>query len=397
MIALLVSYGLAGPQALWQLTHPPPAPTTAPPTLAFLAYSGITVLAVIFFLEALLPIFGTLTVVKGSLFTAVVILVASLPARIRTASLPGLMMERDFPLSTAAVPFLMSTVALGGLPNTLPVTFALLPKHATAGQIRRFRGAATTALVVSYLLNVGWVIAVLQMVPRDGSNGLGEAFKKGLISTVPLVATLYSKKGVSRELLGTVEMLVQLFIVVSTGVSFFVVAAGLRSYVQGIAIEMWRVMSGWRGEGDVRRSGRQTVIGMCFTMCFGLVIGLILLNPHGFISMLTGMTSLTMNLQGGVLLILMLYVARTRRGGLGYGNDEGNARNGAGVGGGNDAGMDKLENGGKREIVQDGIAEEMSSSLAASVMVFGGVFSMTACLLATVGPLFGLRLGAPHE
>lgn len=61
----------------------------------------------------------------------------------------------------AADPFLMSGVAVSGIANITPVTPNLLPLDATKAQVARDMAAIVTAVVTCYLLNAGWVLAIL--------------------------------------------------------------------------------------------------------------------------------------------------------------------------------------------------------------------------------------------
>eukprot|EP00171_Calliarthron_tuberculosum_P015684 IDg15684t1 len=142
LIAILVSYGLAGPQAVYQ-TISPSAINKSPPLYIFALYWLAGTIAVLVFLDVLLPVFGSFTVLKGALFAAVIVIVCVLPQSARPISVASLFgpvsIAKGSMLSRWAAPFLMSCVALGGLPNTLCVTYALLPKQPTARNIMRFR------------------------------------------------------------------------------------------------------------------------------------------------------------------------------------------------------------------------------------------------------------------
>lgn len=166
LIAVIVSYGLAGPQAVYQ-TISPSAINKSPPLIIFALYWLAGTVAVVVFLDFFLPVFGSFTVLKGALFAAVIVIVSVLPQSARPISVASLFGPVKFAkgpmLSRWAAPFLMSCVALGGLPNTLCVTYSLLPPRPTASNISRFRNAVLLALIICYVLNVGWVFTVLQV------------------------------------------------------------------------------------------------------------------------------------------------------------------------------------------------------------------------------------------
>lgn len=258
----------------------------------------------------------------------------------------------------------------------MPVTFALLPDYASKQQVGRYRAAVVLALGVCYLLNIGWVVAVLQVVPREAAAGemsLAVAFDDGLISTVPLIETLAKGGKVKEGVLGVVEGFVEMFIFVSTGVSYFVVAAGTKSFVDGVAGNLDIVFPGIEERGWLGRA-------VCYVGSFGSVLYIIIANPKGFIQVLTRFTSFTLNLQAGVLLFVMLYFSRRKHGVMegeeedGDGGESGNGKNGF------------------KKIIGE-IALSMSNVEAYGWMIFGVIFFSVACGLAMIGPFLGINVG----
>lgn len=377
-IGLLVSYGLAGPQALWQVTDPSSSPST-PPLVLFFLYSFLGVLMVVFFVNVLLPMFSSLTVVKGGLFIAVVVIVAALPRSTHVSSI-GSLFRDPIDWSSSAVPFLMCTVALGGLSNTLAVTFRLLPKHPTVSQTSRFRSATLLGLFICYVLNIGWVMAILQVVPRDAPSNqpsLTYAYTHGQISTIPLIATLSTHAYISDHLLNIVSIFVNSFILVSTIVSFFVMAAGCKSYIDGAVIAAYKSLIS-RGFLSIKRV---VLHGLAYTLTFGPTILAIVWNPDGFITVLTQFTSLTLNLQGGVLVFVMLYYCRQQasENTLDDRNDlvdESASRTGA---------------------ERKDIPLRLSSKVSFTLIIYCGIIFTSACMLVLVGRFFGIELDAPRE
>lgn len=304
MLALLVSYGLAGPQAIWQMLAGS-ANVTVVPTAALVAYWALFTFAVLVYVDALLPVFGSFTVLKGVLFIAVILIVAFLPAQARVETLPHLFTDMHGWMQMAS-PFLMSCVAIGGLANTCPVTFNLLPPLPKQREIRRYRLAVILALVICYLLNIAWVLAVLLIVPRDASPALpslAAAYRQGQISTVPLLATLNIGSAVSGPVLRAIEISIGSFILVSTAVSFFVIAAGLKSFIDGFANAL-------APESSPSASSLPLGRFAAYAAAFGTVLALVVSDPQGFISMLTRFSSLGLNTQSGFFLFIMLYNAR---------------------------------------------------------------------------------------
>ncbi|PXF47620.1 hypothetical protein BWQ96_02599 [Gracilariopsis chorda] len=367
-ISMLVSYGLAGPQAVWQLLTAGPS-QSHPPHALFAGYWAVGTGAVIFFVDYLLGVFGSFTVLKGVLFVGVVVIVAALPPSARVSQLSTLL--SDFSgWGHAATPFLMSCVALGGLANTMPVTYRLLPQKPSARQVKRYRLSIVLAAVFCYLLNIGWVIAVLQVVRRKdltGGPSLTNAYLKGQISTVPLIDALHFGHAVTGGVLRAIETIVELFILVSTGVSFFVMAAGMKSFVDG-GLHVLQ-----HGTGMDRGWKKLVPIVVAYTLTFGSVVTIILANPNGFIAVLTRFSSFALNLQGALLVFIMLLTARTMR-----------------------KGLTTVEDGSASGHTSSGssIPAEMSAGFSGSLIVFGILFFGTACLIAAVGPFLGINLSA---
>lgn len=370
-VSVLVSYGLAGPQAVWQLAST--GPTTHPPHIVFAIYWAIGTSAVVFFVDALLGVFGSFTVLKGVLFVCVVIIVSALPAGARPTSIT--MLFSDFSgLSHAATPLLVSCVALGGLSNTMPVTFKLLPASPSRVQVARYRSSILLAAFLCYLLNVGWVLAVLQVVPRVAEKGepsLTNAYNLGQISTVPLIDALHGGDSVKGAVLKSIEIIVELFIFVSTGVSFFVTAAGMKSFVDGGVAnfgQRWRNENMWKWVPKA----------VAYIFAFGSVLAIVLLNPNGFIAVLTRFSSLALNLQAGALLFVMLYYSR-----------RGKFANVA-----DDATQAEMGEAGTRKDDEELVPLAMGDLQAWSIMSLCVPFFIAACVLAALGPFLGIKMSA---
>lgn len=367
----------------------------------FVSYWTLGTVAVVFFVNHLLGVFGSFTVLKGGLFVGVVFIVALLPDAAKVATMRDLFSDYSG-WAGAAAPFLMSCVAIGGIANTTPVTFNLLPMNATKAQIARYRAAMLLAVVICYLLNVGWVLAVLQVVPREAAPGkpsLTVAYESGQISTVPLIAALHDGYAVQGWVLNLVELIVEMFIVVSTGVSFFVCAAGMKSFVDGAADTAGNAL-------PVFASGAMAQVprAVAYVLSFGSVLGLIVANPDGFISVLTRFTSFTVNLQAGALMFVMLYYARKMAGrevnlfGQSHRGEERGDHIGA-------VELDKLPRQAKENLMWDGLDQEagtaqpvvpleMSPSVASNFIAFGCIFFGFGCFLALLGPMLGVSLDA---
>ncbi|KAF6003774.1 hypothetical protein F1559_001142 [Cyanidiococcus yangmingshanensis] len=243
-ISIMISYGLAGPQAYGSLfrSSSEAAPKQALAgaliapkwSIALFCLGGTALL--VFFLSAVLPVLTIATGLKATLLVVIVLVVGILGAEIAN--------PWHNQASAFLEPFLMGTVALGGLTTVMPVTYARLGGEPSARGVRRYRAAVIAGLGTCYLLNVVWCISVLAVVPQtaeDWSNQIGNstgpslemANAMGEISTVPLIAALerYHAKAAP-----VVAVLVNIFITISITVSFLVIGSGLRHMIDGVAI-----------------------------------------------------------------------------------------------------------------------------------------------------------------
>lgn len=66
--------------------------------------------------------------------------------------------------TAAGAPFLMGTIALGGVVNVMPVLFEVVPQ--TRRAMQQFRSAVIAGVVVCYVLNLLWAYFILRVVPQ---------------------------------------------------------------------------------------------------------------------------------------------------------------------------------------------------------------------------------------
>ncbi|KAK4535685.1 hypothetical protein CDCA_CDCA05G1710 [Cyanidium caldarium] len=380
-VSILISYALAGPQAYAQLfrgvgvrhLRPHPALSSASSATAALAPDWAVALfcllcttALLFCLNAVLPVLTVATGLKATLLVVIVLLVGVIGAQV------GHSWHNRW--SAWAEPFLVGTVALGGIATVMPVTYARLGGQPSTTGVRRYRAAVIGGLLTCYVLNVVWCVSVLAVVPQTAPlspsgnatavPSLDAAQQAGEISTIPLVQTL-ELRGMSS--VRVVDALVNLFITVSITVSFLVVGAGLRHMIDGVVAmgerkEMSREDAlssaasrlGDRSASTVERggpgddaewvaaaaaSGPERLDGgrrsglpfkalrmngtalapvvelwhrpsvrryVLYATFYGFILVMALLNPHGFLAVMAGFTSLGLNLACGVFVALML-------------------------------------------------------------------------------------------
>lgn len=328
---ILVAYALAGPQALIALF---PALTAPPEWLITVLYVVICAIAVIFFAQALLPTLTAGTLVKAALLTVLVFIVFvrgfAIRQHISTSWRPRVLID----------PFLMGTFALNGVANLMPVTFQACldstkdcngcPAPVDRHFVRAYRTATILAVVICYLLNILWAIAMLMCVPQtasvatngDGmieartvvttmvrglrvlretnaSTSLQAANELGQISTIPLIAELRSRHD---ELDTVIVLLVNTFIALSITVSILVMSVGMKHYIDGAAqSQLQSSNSSFRY--NVNRGSK-------YLLAYGFVLLCALGNPEGIFKIMEGVTGLSANIELGLILIYMLYVGR---------------------------------------------------------------------------------------
>lgn len=303
-VAILTSYGLAGPQAFHALY----ALVTG--TEATALQEGVPRWAILTFilpfsavicgaLDAVLPALSAATAVKGLLFTGVIVLVSALPAMAGGNPVPPALAAGVADRMTG--PFLMGTVALGGLANVLPVMWDSMGGAPTRAQVRLLRASVVGAIACCWALNLVWCRAVLAIVPRTAAAGLpslAAAHAAGQISTVPLIQQLRvvaaASGRASSPAATALHALVDAFVAISVTVSFGVMGAGYRHLVDGLA----------DGAGLPRLAA--------YVPAFGAVAALAATNPAGFIAVIERASSLGLNVQAGFFVVYMLWNARRK-------------------------------------------------------------------------------------
>ncbi|PXF44741.1 hypothetical protein BWQ96_05500 [Gracilariopsis chorda] len=314
---ILSTYALAGPQAYVALF---PILATVPIQLIQTVFVLVSALLIISADTRLLPSVTLATIAKALLLTVLVSLTLARSLTIREP------VHDDWRLPVLIDPLLMGTMALSGVVNLMPVTFhksidSLPPTDATVDRqfVAAYRNATVIGIIVCFLLNIAWAIAVLFSVPQSSSSSavahatralvravkpcatLQEAYDQGQIATIPLVKVLQCRKD---SLDSVISFIVNLFIVVSITVSFLVMSMGMKHYLDGQAREKAESPQDY----DYAR-------GFRYLVCFGIVLGTALANPHGLFRIMEGVTTLALNIEAGLFMLFMLYVARSDDGG----------------------------------------------------------------------------------
>ncbi|XP_072034211.1 uncharacterized protein [Amphiura filiformis] len=328
-VFILISYALAGSEAYAQVLN-----------VEYLyiipVFVWILSISIVFAQHVIQPLISILTLAKGGILVATVVVTFGVGAAVANE------IKNNF--QYMGQPFLMGTVALGGIMNVMPLMYSRIDFVKT--QIRAFMLAVLAGLTTCMILNVLWCWSVLGIVPQTStcdvvqvvevgfesvnntsivtykpvSNSpvdcsqelsLERSEKRGEIATIPLteiINTDYPKYT-------WVAVLIQTFIMLSVSVSFLTMGSALmHSFLGWLDAQML-----WE------RLGRQNLLPLelkCCTpkvwrpaMClllFGIVFAVAMLDPKGFVVLLDKISSLLLNLEGGVFVYFMVRKSRSQ-------------------------------------------------------------------------------------
>jgi hypothetical protein len=351
-ISIMSSYALGAPQAfeavfpgLFHISH----------LAMILGFALIASLVVIFLSDAIVVPLTAATFVKGGLLSGVVVWILIVGTRIDVKP------STDWTPSAGVEPYLMGSLALAGCINLMPKLWEICLRSTglpnLEGMDREFvtwfRAAVNFAVVLCYVLNILWCIGVLLIVPQSGaaaaaapmappsrillfermgmflrapgnmtmtggigpnstvslanSNALGE------ISTIPLVEVLKSHSHGNAQ---SIFNLVNLFVFISVTVSFLVVGIGMKHMLDDIAgslvVQIHSQPSAVTPTvREIRR--QQKILRFVSSLSSFAVVALIAVsNPRLVLKIMAGVTSLCVNAEGGLLIMVMLYVSRKK-------------------------------------------------------------------------------------
>eukprot|EP00753_Platysulcus_tardus_P006833 PLAT14617.1.p1 GENE.PLAT14617.1~~PLAT14617.1.p1 ORF type:complete len:505 (+),score=208.74 PLAT14617.1:74-1588(+) len=208
-------------------------------------------------------------------------------------------------------PFLIGTVALGGVVNAMPVTFDGTPL--TRQAVWRYRTATAAGITTCWLLNVVWVLAVLHIVPQSAPGdgiSLARAKQLGQISTVPVVAIV----GQQMPNLGWIATLVSSFVALSVSLSYLTIGAGFKHMMDGMMLAFQALPGRFirLRRCLIPRPNAKTMQWGMYAIGFGLILLIAQLNPRGFLVSLEVYTSLALNLESGLFVSFMYRAAVLR-------------------------------------------------------------------------------------
>lgn len=231
-IALLISYALAGSEAYGAIID-------INYRYVIPVFVWVLTFCIVFALKYVQPVVSVLTFFKGSLLLGTVIVTFYVGTSVQRT------VTNDY--TYIGAPFLMGTVALGGVVNVMPLMYSKISP--IKEQIKYFRLAVVMGMFTCTILNIGWCWAVLDIVPQlhtyecDTDNStvcqnevsLEQSAVKGEISTIPLTEVINR----SYPTFKWVALLVELFIVVSITVSYLTIGAVLHHTLNGWVKSFW--------------------------------------------------------------------------------------------------------------------------------------------------------------
>ena len=324
-VSVLISYALAGSQAF--------ADILGLNVLTMIPVFCLILTLVVVFLQFMVqPVISIMTLVKGCMFAGCVVITFLVGAKIDNKY------KNDW--TAVGEPFLMGTVAIGGIINILPILFMRIRPR--PDQIKKLNASVILGLTTCYFLNIMWCWTILKIVPQQNmcpkqsyetamsltTKGpqlkctpvsLEDSHDAGEISTIPLSGVIeYHHPQYS-----VVSIFVEFFIMVSITVSYLTFGSAMHHMLSGI------VESFWESKGKIIADKMGLTIStnneieflnfkavswlrsIVSIKCFFAVFCVAITNPKGFIKVLDRVTSLSQNLQNCVFVPLMLVAVKT--------------------------------------------------------------------------------------
>ncbi|XP_024277457.1 uncharacterized protein si:ch211-51h4.2 [Oncorhynchus tshawytscha] len=281
------------------------------------------------------PITSLLTLLKGIMLIITVAVTFALGSEVQQET------TNDF--SQIGKPFLMGTVALGGIVNVMPLLFSEISHNKT--QIMWFRRVILGGLATCTVLNILWCWAVLEIVPQmsvqrvmeesvvNTTSGvvsessptaytmvysnisLEESEKAGEIATIPLTKIISLKY----RHYSWVAELIQIFIAISITVSFLVMGSAMKHTIDGLVNSHWNTKLEWMSkvwertlpQSFHRCSSRGLANGLISLLAFGIIFIVSSCDPRGFVVMLDKVVSFSLNTEVGLFIFVMLRASRS--------------------------------------------------------------------------------------
>ncbi|GFR96430.1 hypothetical protein ElyMa_002721100, partial [Elysia marginata] len=279
-IALLICYALAGSEAFAQLLGI---------NYFYVIPVFVTVLtaAIVFALQLIQPVVSVLTFLKGSLLLGTTLVTFYVGLTVAQE------VSNDF--QHIGGPFLMGTVALGGVVNTMPYTFEKVPYKKK--QIGNYRLAVQLGLWTCVTLNIMWCWAVLDIVPQTieeacHSSEFISALKPNVSGAG--TATVYCEGDLSLE---------------SERNGHDSYARKQEKKQQKQTIKNLGLKMPVFSQTDLIAVPRFATTGVSLG-AFTLVFAVAMLNPQGFVIILEKLVSFAINIEVGLFVSVMILVSR---------------------------------------------------------------------------------------
>ena len=310
--AVLISYCLAGPEAYSELLRGVPFQYLIAPF--WIVYTSLVLFG------------GRLVhfVISGLTFIKVIFLLLAISAVGAMASEMGHPSKNQW--KYLLQPVLIGTIALGGVLNIMPVTYSQLPfikeegltenqltqvRQRNASLVWKYRASVCGGIFLCYILNILWALFIISTVPQEGAPfSLAKAAEEGQISTVPLIALIQE----SFKRYSWIAGVVSVFVLISVSVSYMALGTGLKHVIDGFAhakkkrrdqhvlLEDERVV-----EEEVEEEESLKLNFLLYGASFGLILVIALANPNGFVLILEIFGTLSLNLECGVFVVMMVY------------------------------------------------------------------------------------------
>ncbi|XP_024909985.1 uncharacterized protein LOC103376826 [Cynoglossus semilaevis] len=303
------------------------------------AFTWILTLAILLGHKFIQPVTSLLTLLKG------ILLIVTVAVTLAVGSEVGLESSSDF--RHIGKPFLMGTVALGGIVNVMPLLFSQIEHNRT--QIIWFRRAILCGLMTCTVLNILWCWAVLEIVPQTSSQqrhetlettsqnltgslrgpqtsskvmlysniSLDESEKAGEIATIPLTKIISERY----KSYAWVAQLIQVFIAISVSVSFLVMGSAMKHTIDGLVSSCFSKNIQWLStaleNNQMNRhqmcTARSTVKGLASLLAFVVIFIVSVFDPKGFVVILDKVVSFSLNTEVGLFIFIMLRESREDR------------------------------------------------------------------------------------
>ncbi|XP_064791511.1 uncharacterized protein si:ch211-51h4.2 [Oncorhynchus masou masou] len=327
-VSIGISYVLAGSEAYAALLH-------VSHIYVIPGFTWTLSLGILLAQMVIQPITSLLTLLKGIMLIITVAVTFALGSEVQQET------TNDF--SQIGKPFLMGTVALGGIVNVMPLLFSEISHNKT--QIMWFRRVILGGLATCTVLNILWCWAVLEIVPQmsvqrvmeegvvNTTSGvvsessptaytmvysnisLEESEKAGEIATIPLTKIISLKY----RHYSWVAELIQIFIAISITVSFLVMGSAMKHTIDGLVNSHWNTKLEWMSkvwertlpQSFHRCSSRGLANGLISLLAFGIIFIVSLCDPRGFVVMLDKVVSFSLNTEVGLFIFVMLRASRS--------------------------------------------------------------------------------------